>query len=379
MVTDRDGDALQFKWESHGGHIREPEQPSTVWELSLSSKPLSYESITLTVSDGKGSVARSKSIQLSEGLLLEGYTYFAGTTVPISGVEITVGKFSTLSDEAGFYSVPYLKEGNAMITAYKDEFELFEDLLYVDHAKSTFNIMMESPIRSKQIFGNIRTVDHIAFEGLKVSLLNPDGTESDLYGFTGPSGNFEINGVPLGTRHLMVSNTLPENHFLNDSLIYRIDVDGSNVETFNARIKIKRTVLQDHFLSGSDFWEFEGEMSDGYYLLGKGQHMILKDFIAVPEDAQRALFTLNSFVIGGCDLINDVPSHRVWIVNRENEYMGGVSWGGDGNNYNADVAWYPSESPNFMDIYGRDLKFKLEVFDENPCIPGPLWLSLIHI
>ena len=119
-------------------------------------------------------------------------------------------------------------------------------------------------------------------------------------------------------------------------------------------------------------------MSDGYYLLGSGQQMVLRDFIAVPEDAQQALFTLNSFVIGGCDLVNNVPSHRVWIVNRDEEYMGGISWGGDGNNYSAEVAWYPSESPNFMDIYGRDLKIKLELFEQNPCVPDPLW-RIYHI
>jgi len=377
MVTDRDGDALQYRWESNGGIILDPEQPSTVWELPVTAKPLSYESITLTVSDGKGSATRSTSIQLSEGLFLEGHTYFAGTRIPVSGVEVTIGKFSTVSDELGYYAIPYLTEGNILITAFKEEFEYFESVVYVEHAKSTYNILMESPTQSRKIYGNIRTVDQITFEGLKVSLLNPDGSESSLYGITGPAGAYEIDGVPLGVRYLLVSNTLPEPHFLYDSVVYRIDLDDQP-ETFNARIKIKRTVLLDHYLSGLENWELEGSTSDGYYLLERGQHMILKDFIAVPEDAEKALLTLNSFVIGGCDLVGNVPSHRVWIINREGATMGGVSWGGEGNNYNAEVDWYPSESPNFMDIYGRDLKIKLEVYGENPCISDPFW-RIYHI
>jgi hypothetical protein len=53
--------------------------------------------------------------------------------------------------------------------------------------------------------------------------------------------------------------------------------------------------------------------------------------------------------------------------------MGGLSWGGEGSNFPAELEWYPSESPNFMDIYGRDVKLRLEIFWENTCIPNPLW------
>ena len=101
--------------------------------------------------------------------------------------------------------------------------------------------------------------------------------------------------------------------------------------------------------------------------------MILKQFLPIPEDAEKAMFSLNSYVIGGCDMVGDVPSHRVWIVNREEEYMGGITWGGDGNNYPAVIEWYPSEPPNFMDIYGRDIKLMLEVSGNNTCVPNPFW------
>lgn len=372
MVTDRDGDLLQFRWESDGGIVHHPDQPSTVWELPLNSKPFSYESITLTVTDGKGSVTRSKSIQVSEGLLVEGFTYFEGTTIPVPGVEVTIGKFSTLSDERGYYSIPYLNEGTIVVTAFKEQFELYESSFYIDDPKSTINLPMWSPSETMQIYGNVRTIDQVTFEGLKVSLLNPDGTESSLYDYTDLSGRFELEGIPLGIRYLMVSNRQPENLFLNDSMVYRVDLDGT-VDAFNARVKIKRKVLSDQFLSGIEEWETEGTTSEGFYLLGLGQHMILREFISVPEDAEKAMFYLNSFVIGGCDLIGNVPSHRVWIINREEEYMGGISWGGDGNNYTAELEWFPSESPNFMDIYGRDIKLKLELFNENSCVSDPLW------
>jgi hypothetical protein len=371
-VTDRDGDALEFHWASNGGSIGEPDLPSTTWELPVSVKPESYVSITLTVTDGKGASTRSKTIQVSEGLQIEGYTYFNGTTIPIPGVEVDIGKFSTVSDEQGHYSISYLNEGNTVITAYKEGFEYYDTVVYVDNPRSIFHILMTSPTLSRHISGNIRTVDNISFEGLKVSLLNPDGSESKLFDFTDPSGNYDIADVPVGTRYLMISNQAPESHFLNDSLIYRIDLDGT-VNAFNARIKIRRTVLSDQFLSQAEKWEFGGSTAEGFYLVGKGQKMILKQFLPIPEDAEKAMFSLNSYVIGGCDMVGDVPSHRVWIVNREEEYMGGITWGGDGNNYPAVIEWYPSEPPNFMDIYGRDIKLMLEVSGNNTCVPNPFW------
>jgi hypothetical protein len=231
---------------------------------------------------------------------------------------------------------------------------------------------MTSPSESRQIFGNIRTIDSLTFEGLKVTLLNPDFSESRLYGYTDPSGDFSIASVPLGRRYLMVTNYLTEHHFLNDTLIYMIEADG-NINRFDARIKIRRTLLSDQYLSQSDRWDLEGTLSEGFYLLGKGEHLTLKEFIEVPEDAEKAMVYLNSFVIGGCDMAGNIPSHRLWIMNGSGAIMGGVSWGGFGNNFSADIAWYPSESPNFMDIYGRAIKLRLEVYGENPCAPRPQW------
>jgi hypothetical protein len=372
VVTDRDGDPLEFSWSSNGGTFTTPNQPYTTWNLSTDAEPLSYESITLTVTDGIGSVTSSRTILVSEGLFISGYTYFDGTTIPVAGVSVTIGKFSTVSNDQGFYSIANLKEGNTLVTGSKEGFELFESVVYVDNPKSNYNLLMSSRTESRHISGNVKTVDDVTYEGLKVTLLNPDGSESNLFGFTDPSGNYDIDHVPLGTRYLMVSNDTPGTHFLNDSMIYRIELDGSG-DSFNARIKIKRTILSDHFLSEQDKWDFEGATSEGFYLLGKGQRMTLKEFIQVPRDAEKAMFYMNSYVVGGCDLVGNLPSHRVWIVNSDDEYMGGLSWGGEGSNFPAELEWYPSESPNFMDIYGRDVKVRLEIFRENTCVPNPLW------
>jgi hypothetical protein len=372
IVTDRDGDPLEFYWSSNGGTLKEPDQPSTTWELSTRAEPLSYESITLTVTDGKGAVTRSKTIQVSEGLLIEGFTYFSGTSIPVPGVEITIGKFSTISDEMGYYHISNLKEGNTLVTATKNGFEPYEAMVFVDNPKSTYQIMMSSPTESKPISGQVKTVDNLVFEGLKVSLLNPDWSESKLFGFTDPSGRFEIDAVPLGIRYLMVASESDKSHFLNDSLIYQIKLDGAG-DQFDTRIKIKRSVLSDQFMSEEGSWEYQGSLSEGFYQIKKGEQMVTKEFIRLPADAEKAMLYLNSYVIGGCDLVGNLPSHRAWIMNVEGEYMGGLSWGGEGNNYQAELEWYPSESPNFMDIYGKEVKLKLEVSEQNNCIPDPLW------
>ena len=372
IVTDRDGDPLQYFWQSQGGIIAEPENANTSWELAISAEPLSYESITLMVSDGKETTTRTETIQVSEGLIMSGYTYFAGTTIPVPGAEVTIGKFSTFSDQNGFYFIAHLKEGYTDVIVSKEGFDAYESMVYVDNPKSIYHIQLTSPLETREISGRVRTVDNRTFAGLSVVLLNPDGSESELSDFSDQDGSFRIASVPYGSRNLMIRNVNPESHFLYDSIIHPIELDDTD-KTFDARIKIKRTIIADSYLSEMDKWDFGGSTPDGFYLIGRGQRLDLKEFIAVPADAENAMFYINSFIVGGCDLVGMLPSHRVWVSNYEGEYLGGISWGGEGNNFTAEVSWNPSELPTFLDIYGKQIKLHLELFDESNCIPNPLW------
>jgi hypothetical protein len=331
QVTDNDGDKLEYQWQSISGIISNPLNFSTVWELSTLAEPLSYESITLTVSDGKGSVSKTKTIQISQGHIMSGHVYFAGTAIPVPGVEITIGKFSTVSGEDGQYSIEHLREGYTLVTTQKVGFDHFESIVYVDYPKSIYNISLASSTETLQLSGTIKTFDNITYEGLRVVLLNPDQTDSDLQGITSQDGTYSIATVPVGTRSFIIRNDSPGSHFLHDSIIYQLELDGSE-KSYDTRIKIKRTLLSDIYLSEMNKWDFQGDVSDGFYLLGKGQRLDLKEYITIPRDAEVATFFLNSYVIGGCHLVGQLPSHRIWISNNEQEYMGGISWGGEGGN-----------------------------------------------
>ncbi|HER08167.1 MAG TPA: hypothetical protein ENO20_04585 [Bacteroides sp.] len=372
IVEDKDGDHLEFFWESEAGIIAEPSQLSTSWELSTLAEPLSYEHITLTVSDGKELVTKTRTIQVSEGLIMSGYTYFAGTTIPVPGVEVRIGKFSALSDAKGYYLIQHLKEGNEQVVATKEGFDRFESTVYVDNPKSTFHVSMTSPVGTGRISGFIQTIDQQAFEGLKVVLLNPDNTDSQLAGYTDRQGYYEIAQVPSGNRTLLIRNEASESVFLHDSITYDFLMQGPE-KSYDARIKIKRTIIEDSYMSEIDDWDYKGNTSDGFYVLERGDKLVLKEPFTIPADAEAAMLYINSFVIGGCDLVGKLPSHRAWIANRDHENMGGISWGGDGNNFRAEVSWYPSDSPTYMNIYGREIMLYLEIFGETSCVPDPLW------
>jgi len=372
LVEDLDQDALEYIWESEGGEILAPLQHSTTWVLDTEAEPLSYESISVTVSDGKSTASETRTIQVSEGLLMTGRATYTRTSIPVPGVEITIGKFSTVSDDNGYYMIENLKEGNTPVRAVKEGFDPFEEVVYVDNPKSVFHIPMTSPTHTGNVTGIVKTIDDVKYEGLKVVLLNNDHTESELIGYTDMYGTFKLEDVPVGQRSLMIQSEGTDSHFLNDSLIYQINMDNSEI-SYDARIKIKRTIMSDVYLSGKENWEFNGLISDGFYLLGLGQRMDLKEYISIPADAERAMFYLESYVIGGCDLVGRLPSHRVWISNLENEYLGGISWGGEGSNFSAEVSWYPSSPPTFLGIYGKQIKFHLEIYEENSCVPNPLW------
>lgn len=371
-VRDQDQDELEFFWESEGGDILAPDQASSTWVLDTDAEPLSYESIRVTVSDGKTTVSETKTIQVTEGLLISGRTLYAGTSIPVPGVEISIGKFTCLSDDLGNYVIKHLKKGTSLVRASREGFDFFEEHINVVNPKSVVHIPMTSPTHTGSVSGIVKTNDGVLFGDLKVVLLNPDQTESDLIGYTDPQGGFFLENVPLGVRNLMIRSETLDSHFLNDSLIYQINMNDPE-SSYDARIKIKRTILSNIYLSENEKWEFDGQVSDGFYLIGKGQRLVLKDYIYVPADAERAMFYLDSYVVGGCDLVGKVPSHRVWISNVENEYMGGLSWGGEGSNFSANISWYPSEMPTYIGVYGKQLKFHMEVFEENNCVPNPLW------
>jgi hypothetical protein len=372
VIEDPDGDELDITWESDGGEIIEHHSSSISWVLFPTAEPFSYEEITLTVSDGKESVRHTETIQVSEGLMMTGYTFYKGTTIPVPGVELTMGRFSTVSDMDGSYTIENLKEGYTLVTAQKEGFDTFENTVYVDNPRSLFQIPMTSSTMTSQVSGVIKTSDNIAREGLKVSVLNPDSSDSELLGYTDDLGYYHIENVPHGTRKLLIRNEFPESHFLDDSMIFEVVLD-EQVKAHDARIKIKRTIVDDLLLSQKELWEFDGDDSDGFYLLGKGQTMNLKDYISIPSDAEDAILYLSTFVVGGCDMVGKLPSHRVWISNMDGKYLGGISWGGEGANYQAEVAWHPSSSPTFLYIYGKQIKLHLELFEESDCIPNPFW------
>lgn len=372
IVTDIDGDPLEYYWESEGGLIENPRAPVTGWEIYTEAEPLSYESVTLIVSDGKGSDARTRTIQISEGLIMAGNTYFEGTRIPVPGVEVTMGKFSAVSDEQGYYLIHNLKEGATVVTASRTGFDPHESEVYVDNPRSVYNIFMTSPTETHRLSGRVVTVDGFSFRDLKVVVLNPDGSESKLSGMTARDGIYEISGVPGGTRQLMVRNESETTRFLNDSLVCQVRLDQANLR-HDTRIKIRRNIIHDVYLSEKGKWEIGGSVEDGFYVIGRGEQIGLREQIEVPPDAEKAMLYLESFVVGGCDLAGRIPSHRIWISNDEGKYMGGLSWGGAGANFPATLSWYPSQSPTFMGIYGKKIRIHLEISGDNDCVPNPLW------
>ena len=372
VVSDREGDPVTFLWESEGGIIHQPLEESATWELFTGAEPLSYEEIFLTVSDGKESTTRSKSIQVSRGLLVTGFTYYEGTSIPVPGVEVRIGKFTTLSDETGFYAINHLKEGPETIVATREGFDLFEEEIYVDYLKSIHHIHMSSPTLTSQLSGTIGTNDGVSFGGLKVVLLNSDWTESQLYTFTNDQGEYEIPGIPQGSRFLMVRSEDPASHFLDDSLVFQVNLTRPD-ESLDTRIKTLRTLFFDTHLSGTELWDLNGDTTDGFYLLAKGSRMHLQEPVWIPEDAEDAMVYLRSFVVGGCDMIGKLPSHRIWISDAAGKYLGGISWGGEGTNYPAEVSWYPSSSPTFLNLYGKEISLQLELYEGSDCVPNPFW------
>ena len=373
LVRDPDGDELLFQWESEGGDLDDPQARETTWRIYDSSEPGSYESLTLTVSDGRESHRYTKSVQIVEGYQLRGLISFKDTRIPIGGARVQAGILETFTDSSGWYQIPSIRPGEYILRVTREGFVSRDTVFHVKSPRSVCHVPLTGGEENTgTLQGRISTLDGISFEGLQVSLLNPDGTQSASSTLSGAGGEYELASVPRAIRHIKIKNQDPSSHFLEDSLEVAVAMDNK-VQDHDVRIKVLRQIFRDTAMSGRDLWDFSGDVSEGFYRIGRGQSMRLKEFVEMPPDAEKALLWLNSFVVGGCNMVGKIPSHRLWISNAEGEYIGGISWGGEGSNYPTILDWYPSESPTFLGIFGIPVRLNLEVSPENSCVPDPFW------
>jgi hypothetical protein len=247
-VTDPQGDQLTYTWTSAYGTISDPNKSSTEWVISPACQSNSNATISLTVSDGKVTSSLDKEVPVIMGITVSGKAFYLGTSIPVSGVSIKLGPFSTLSSSDGSFVFFHIAPGSDIIEASKTGFNDYVKTEDISSVNRVFSIPM-SGIETKKIYGSAKTIDSIPLSGIRVIMLNDDKTESSLTGLTDIDGHYQISSIPQGTRYLKF---LDESNPNNCQTITNDLEVGDADKKFDVRMKIERQI--DILQNG---WEFK--------------------------------------------------------------------------------------------------------------------------
>lgn len=207
-ATDPDQDNLSYSWEADGGSfIGETDKSSVTWESPIISSDETFK-VSVIVSDGEATSTKDISIYV-EGVTLcklKGYAFYASTTIPVSDVQITVNSKSSTTGEDGYYEINDIPVGNQLLTASKEGYDSLTTNIELNSGTNEFNVEMTSASYTHNLFGYITSkTNGSGISDCKISVLNPDGTESQLFAYTSSSGYYQILTVPQGNRTLRLT------------------------------------------------------------------------------------------------------------------------------------------------------------------------------
>ncbi len=136
--------------------------------------------------------------------IIEGYVYYAGTTIAVPGVTVAVSGVFTTTNTFGYYGLSGVSQGIQTLTASKEGFDQYSVDINIA-GKEQHTIEMLSLNHTSNISGNVSNQFNEAASDAEVFVLNPDGTASALHAVSDESGFYEIFSVPKGTRTILYS------------------------------------------------------------------------------------------------------------------------------------------------------------------------------
>ncbi len=207
IATDPDKDNLSYSWEADGGNfIGDLDNSTVTWESPITSNDQTFK-ITVLVSDGAATQSKNISIYVGVTLCnLNGYAYYASTTIPVSGVQITVNLKSSTTGGDGFFEINDIPTGNQILEATKEGYDNLSTNIELNSGTNEFNIEMTSASYTHNLYGYITSkTNGTGILNCRVSILNPDGTESQLFTYTSSSGYYQIPTVPQGNRTIRLT------------------------------------------------------------------------------------------------------------------------------------------------------------------------------
>jgi len=162
-ATDADKDNLSYSWEADGGNfVGETNSASVTWESPISTSTEEYE-ITATVSDGAETKSKSIDIYVDKEEVipiakLSGYAFYSSTTIPVSGVLVSISGSSSTTGNDGYYEIAEAPQGTQTLIATKEGYDTYSSNIQIEENTNEYDIEITSAQYTHNLFGKSRKI-----------------------------------------------------------------------------------------------------------------------------------------------------------------------------------------------------------------------------
>ena len=255
-ATDPDNDDLRYQWITYprvGRFINDtlPQTDFIFAEFLRSGMSVQFR---LTVYDGADSAIFDRWVVIDTGISVVGHIYFRNTEIPLSGALVKVNGREDTSDVDGVYALYDLYAGPYELTAAIDGCDSYSESLDLTINRN-LEIYFTCPAHTGTIQGYARTKEGAPLDQVRLTLLNPDGTNSNISTLSGTDGFYQLSGVPNGTRRLLIED--------GGNVDYDILTEVQDVILFGGIldndiiVKVRRLAFVSDGAQSADLWETE--------------------------------------------------------------------------------------------------------------------------
>lgn len=198
-----------------------------------------------------GDVTKTHDISIASSgytpkMTISGYVYYAGTTIPVAGVVVSIANntFTTSSD--GAYSLQNITPGNYTLTAKKEGYDDYSASLEISAKNITKDIFVTSASYTHTLTGLVTDANDKPISGIAVTVLNADNKPSNLNDTTDANGHYQIASVPQGSRTVKFTG----NNYFDDKIVtvFMANIDKS----FDAKLTAKKIGSPTNFSGNSN-------------------------------------------------------------------------------------------------------------------------------
>jgi hypothetical protein len=167
---------------------------------------------------GRDTVQVSLVVPQTSGVI--GQVFFTATQIPVGGVTVSIGDVADTTDALGHYILVGIPLGECRLHARREGFDDREETFDVTDAGVRFDFEMHSSTHTHTVIGRaVNRLDH-GVGTVLVTLLNPDGSESQIQALTLGDGTYALQDVPEGEQRLIWGS------YLYETLVSHVTVEG---------------------------------------------------------------------------------------------------------------------------------------------------------